>query len=239
MENLYKKINYSTLWLYWNNKSWLFCAKSANDFFANIRPRGLYFGPKTIFIPPPLRKMIFSPLSQHVFRFPSWPFCLNSSRFCNYFTLLLPLFSFSFPFLPFSFSFFFLLSFCFLSAFFLLSFCFLSAFFLLSFSFLSLYFLFTFSFLLHLHPFFLAFSYFFPKWHCLIFFFPQRWGGGGIFQYIDPDKASVKKTLDLARSCARLLNRMLPFTYLVKCCYHCLTAILIICWQHTAIIVWV
>ncbi len=36
----------------------------------------------------------------------SWPFYLNSSLFCIYFTLLLPLFSFSFPFLfhsPFSF----------------------------------------------------------------------------------------------------------------------------------------
>ncbi len=64
--------------------------------------RGLYFGPKTIFIPPPFWKWYFFPLSRHVvFRLPSWPFCLNSSLFCNYFTLLLPLFSFSFPFLPF------------------------------------------------------------------------------------------------------------------------------------------
>jgi hypothetical protein len=63
--------------------------------------RGLYFGPKTIFItpPPPLLKIIFFPLSGHlVFRLPLWPFYLNSSLFCNYFTLLLPLFSFSFPF---------------------------------------------------------------------------------------------------------------------------------------------
>ncbi len=51
-------------------------------------------------------KMIFFPLSQYViFQPPSWPFCLNSSLYCNYFTLLLPLFSFSFLFLPFSFSF--------------------------------------------------------------------------------------------------------------------------------------
>ncbi len=56
--------------------------------------------------PPPLRKMIFFPLSPHVvFWLPSWPFCLNSSLFWNYFTLLLPLFSFSFPFLPFSLTF--------------------------------------------------------------------------------------------------------------------------------------
>ncbi len=33
------------------------------------------------------------------FRLISWPFCLNSSLFCIYFSLLLPLFSFSFPFL--------------------------------------------------------------------------------------------------------------------------------------------
>ncbi len=47
--------------------------------------------------------MIFFPLSQHVvFRLPFWPFCLNSSIFCIYLTLLLPLFSFSFPFLPYS-----------------------------------------------------------------------------------------------------------------------------------------
>ncbi len=77
--------------------------------------RGLYFGQKTIFIPPPptFWKLYFIPLSQHiVFRLPSWPFCFNSSLFCIYFTLLLPLFSFSFhfppfsvPFLPFSFIF--------------------------------------------------------------------------------------------------------------------------------------
>ncbi len=68
--------------------------------------RGLYFGPKTIFIPPPppLLKMIFFPLLRHiVFWLPLRPFRLNSSLFCNYFTLLLPLFPFSFPFLSFSF----------------------------------------------------------------------------------------------------------------------------------------
>ncbi len=60
--------------------------------------RGLLFGPKTI-SPPPLRKMIFFPLSQHiVFRLLSWPFCLYSSLFCIYFTLLLPLFYFLSPF---------------------------------------------------------------------------------------------------------------------------------------------
>jgi hypothetical protein len=64
--------------------------------------RGLYFGPKMIFIFPPLLKMLFVPLSKHViFRLPSWPFCLNSSLCCIYFILLLPIFSFSFPFLPF------------------------------------------------------------------------------------------------------------------------------------------
>ncbi len=70
------------------------------------KSRGLYFGPKTIFIPPPFWKWYFFPLLWHViFRLPSWPFYLNSSLFCNYFTLLLPLFSFSFPFLPFTFPF--------------------------------------------------------------------------------------------------------------------------------------
>jgi hypothetical protein len=55
--------------------------------------RGLYFGLKTIFIPPPLLKNdIFSPLRHVIFRLPSWPFYLNSSLFCIYFTLLLLLF---------------------------------------------------------------------------------------------------------------------------------------------------
>ncbi len=68
--------------------------------------RGLYFGPKTIFIPPPLWKWYFFLLSRHVvFRLPLWSFCLTFSLFCNYFTLLLPLFPFSFPFLSFSFLF--------------------------------------------------------------------------------------------------------------------------------------
>ncbi len=74
--------------------------------FHTPSPRGLYFGPKTIFIPPPLLKMLFVPLLWHiVFQLPLCPFCLNSSLFCNYFTLLLPLISFSFRFLPFSFPF--------------------------------------------------------------------------------------------------------------------------------------
>ncbi len=61
--------------------------------------RGLYFGPKMIFIPPPFWKLYFLPLSQHVFLgLPSWPFCLNSSLFCNYFTPLFPFFSFLSPF---------------------------------------------------------------------------------------------------------------------------------------------
>ncbi len=58
-----------------------------------------------IYSPPPSENDIFSPLATHCFfLLPSWPFCLNSSLFCNYFTRLLPLFSFSFPFLPFSFT---------------------------------------------------------------------------------------------------------------------------------------
>jgi hypothetical protein len=73
--------------------------------FQNVLHRGLYFGPKTIFIPP-LLKMIFFPISWHiVFLLPLWPFCLNSSLFCIYFTLWLPLFSFSSPFFIFLFPF--------------------------------------------------------------------------------------------------------------------------------------
>ncbi len=74
----------------------------------NLKPahRGLYFGPKTIFIPlPPCLKMIFFPLSRHiVFRLPSWPFCLNSSLFCNYFTPLTSPFLLFFPLSSFLFS---------------------------------------------------------------------------------------------------------------------------------------
>jgi hypothetical protein len=74
------------------------------------------------------------------------------------FALILPYFAFILPlFFPFS---------LFLSPFFL----FLSSFFL---------------FLLHLPPFSLTFSYFFPQMTSAdIFSSPQ--GGGGIFQYIDP-----------------------------------------------------
>ncbi len=63
--------------------------------------RGLYFGPKMIFIPPFLKMIFFHSLAICHFRLPSWPFCLNSSLFCIYFTLLLPLFSFFFTFSPF------------------------------------------------------------------------------------------------------------------------------------------
>ncbi len=63
--------------------------------------KGLYFGLKTIFIPP-LPKIIFSP-SKHVFWLLLCPFCLNSYLFCIYFTLLLSIFftlsSLSFQFL--------------------------------------------------------------------------------------------------------------------------------------------
>jgi hypothetical protein len=41
---------------------------------------------------------IFSPLVTHLFQLLSSPFCLNSCLFCIYFTLLLPIFSFSFRF---------------------------------------------------------------------------------------------------------------------------------------------
>jgi hypothetical protein len=68
--------------------------------------QGSLFRSENDIYPPPLLKMIFFPFLLHiVFPLPSWPFCLNSSLFCNYFFLLLPLFSFSFPFLPFSFFF--------------------------------------------------------------------------------------------------------------------------------------
>jgi hypothetical protein len=74
-----------------------------------IVPTGVYIfrSENYIYSPPPLLKMFFFfPLSQHiVLRLPSWPFCLNSSLFCNHFTLLFPLYSFPFPFLPFSFPF--------------------------------------------------------------------------------------------------------------------------------------
>jgi hypothetical protein len=87
--------------------------------FEFISLQGLYFGPKTIFVPHPSekKKMIFFPLSRHVvFRLPSWPFCLNSSLFCiflNPFTsLFLTFFSLSsfffyiFPLFLFAFSYF-------------------------------------------------------------------------------------------------------------------------------------
>ncbi len=98
------------------------CIRSLNETILTLprqELRVLNSGPKTIFFPFPLRqgsifwsennfyslpllKMIFVPLLQHVvFRLPFWPFCPNSSPFCIYFTLLLPLSSFSFPFLPF------------------------------------------------------------------------------------------------------------------------------------------
>jgi hypothetical protein len=50
---------------------------------------GLYFGLKTIFIPP-FWKWYFFPLSRYVAFDPSWLFCLNSSLFGYYFTILLP-----------------------------------------------------------------------------------------------------------------------------------------------------
>ncbi len=70
-------------------------------------PAGVYISVQKRYLsPPPLLKMIFFPLSRHiVFQLPSRLFCLNSSLFYNFFTRLLPLFSFSFPFLNFSFPF--------------------------------------------------------------------------------------------------------------------------------------
>jgi hypothetical protein len=59
--------------------------------------RGLYFGTRTIFIPPPLEKDIF-PLSHMSFSTPIVGLYI-------YFTVILPLFSFSLPFLPFYFPF--------------------------------------------------------------------------------------------------------------------------------------
>ncbi len=69
-------------------------------------PRGLYFGPKTIFIPPPFWKWYFPPSQDRLFFNSNYGlFALILPFFCNYFTLLLPLFSCSFPFLPYSFPF--------------------------------------------------------------------------------------------------------------------------------------
>ncbi len=71
--------------------------------------RGLYFGPKTIFILPLLLKMIFSPShDMSFFRLPLWPFCLNSSLFCIILPFYFPFSQFSFPLLSFSFYFLFL-----------------------------------------------------------------------------------------------------------------------------------
>ncbi len=68
--------------------------------------RSLYFIPKTILIPPPtlLKMIFFPPLRTYCYFTPIVAFCLDSSLFCIYFTLLLPLFYFLFSlFLPFSF----------------------------------------------------------------------------------------------------------------------------------------
>jgi hypothetical protein len=77
-----------------------------------IISQGSIFRSENDIYSPLLLKMIFFPLSRHViFKLPSWPFCLNSSLFCNYFTftsrflIFFPHSSFSFPFLPFSFTF--------------------------------------------------------------------------------------------------------------------------------------
>ncbi len=74
-------------------------------FFFNTR--GL-FGPKKYIFSPPSENDIFPPLAAPRFLTPIAVF--YSSRLCTYYILLLPLFSFSFPFLPFSFPFFFFLS---------------------------------------------------------------------------------------------------------------------------------
>ncbi len=104
----------------------MWVAKTTDQMEALTRPKSLwprwssldilyFWGPGRVIIP--LRKLVhlscwkgsendIFPLSRHfVFWFPLWPFCLNSSLFCSYFTFLLPLFSLSFPFPLFSFSF--------------------------------------------------------------------------------------------------------------------------------------
>ncbi len=66
----------------------------AAEVYISVRKR--YWPP-----PPPFWKW-YSPPPRDIRFSTSTPFCLNSSLFCNYFILLLLLFSFSFPFLPFS-----------------------------------------------------------------------------------------------------------------------------------------
>jgi hypothetical protein len=63
--------------------------------------QGSIFRSENYIYSPSLLKMIFSPFRDKSFiLLPSWHFCIISSLFCIYFTLLLPLFSFSFTFLP-------------------------------------------------------------------------------------------------------------------------------------------
>ncbi len=95
----------------WNTKS--YSINSRNTRYGSSS-KGLYFGPKTILIPPFLfpKMILYSPLATGLFRLLSCPFWLYSFLFHIYFTHLLPIFSFSFPlssfsfpFLPFSFTF--------------------------------------------------------------------------------------------------------------------------------------
>ncbi len=74
------------------------------DIHVPKRIRSLYFGLKTIFIPPPGPKMLhFPPFVTRFLKLLTYPFCLQSSLFCSNITFLLPIFSFSSPLLTISF----------------------------------------------------------------------------------------------------------------------------------------
>ncbi len=67
-------------------------------------PRVLYFGPKTLFIPPPLWKWYFPPSLTRRFLTLLWPFCPNSTLFAFYSPFTSPFLIF-FPHTSFSFTF--------------------------------------------------------------------------------------------------------------------------------------
>ncbi len=80
------------LLLKYSKESLFYLSKSMHLLMILIVYQGSIFRSENDIYPPPSENDIF-PLSWHVvFRLPSWPFRLNSSLFCNYFTLLLPLF---------------------------------------------------------------------------------------------------------------------------------------------------
>ncbi len=162
-------------WIYSSEPDvgWILSTRSAslvqlirrwNWFYAPIR--GLYFGPKTIFIPPPSENDISSPSCDMLF--------FDSHH--GLFALIIPYFAFILPlYFPF-YNFFPLSSFFFpLSSFFLYIFPF----------FLFLYFpLFPFSFIFSIF-FSSPFHIFSPKWHRLIFPPPRR-GGIPIYRPLAP-----------------------------------------------------